>query len=121
MARKTKAETLAEQESLNARRMLAEAEAYPARLMAALEEATTKNNYELEVRNGMFSLRDRDQRDSTLNLPMTHTRDNQDVLESLEWDLQSKAMDRAEEARRYQVKQAALAKLTAEERELLSL
>ena len=98
MARKTKAELNAEREAAEARRMLAEAEAYPARLMAALEEATTLNNYELEVRNGKFMLRDRDasRYDNTPGaLTLEYTRDSQVYLENLEYDLQAKALERA--------------------------
>lgn len=122
MARKTKAELVAEQEAERVRRALAERDAYPVRLLEALEEATTKNNYELTVVNSMFALRDRDSRDAlTLSLTMAYTANSQDALENLEWDLQSKAEERAERERRSQAKQAALAKLTPEEKELLNL
>jgi len=122
MARKTKAELAAEREAAEAARRLAEAEAYPAKLMAALEEATTENNYELEVRNGMFSLRDRDSSsDLTLSLTMSYTENSFDAVESLEWDLNSKAEERAEAERRRNLRATALNKLTAEERELLGL
>ena len=122
MARKTKAELAAEREAYEAARRLADAEAYPAKLMAALEEATTKNNYDLTVRNGMFSLRDRNSsRDLTLSLTMSYTENSFNALESLEYDLESAAEERAESERRYAVKKAALAKLSTEERELLGL
>jgi hypothetical protein len=121
MARKTKAEQQAEQAALKAARMLAEAEAYPSKLMAALEEATTKNNYELEVRNGMFSLRDRDSRDLTLSLTMTYTANSFDALQNLEWDLENKAEERAEAVRQRDLRRQAFDKLTAEERNALGL
>jgi len=121
MARKTKAELAAERQALVAARMLADAEAYPSKLMAALEEATTKNNYELTVRNGMFSLRDRDSRDLTLSLTMNYTENSFDALESLEWDLQSKAEERAEAVRQRELRRQAFDKLTAEERNALGL
>jgi hypothetical protein len=122
MARKTKAEQQAELDALNAAAMLADAEAYPAKLMAALEEATTKNNYELTVRNGMFNLRDRDSsRDSTLSLSMAYTGNSFDALENLEWDLQEKAAERAESERLSAVRRAAFAKLSEEEKTALGL
>ena len=122
MARKTKAELAAEREAAVAARMLAEAEAYPAKLMAALEEATTKNNYELTVKNGMFSLRDRNaSRDPALSLTAAYTENSWNALECLEYDLESAAEERAEADRRRTMKQAALNKLSAEERELLGL
>jgi len=121
MARKTKAEQQAEQAALKAARMLADAEAYPSKLMAALEEATTKNNYELTVRNGMFSLRDRDSRDLTLSLTMTYTANSFDALENLEWDLQSKAEERAEQERVYALRKQAFNKLSKEEQQALGL
>jgi hypothetical protein len=121
MARKTKAEQQAEQAALKAARMLADAEAYPAKLMAALEEATTKNNYELEVRNGMFALRDRDSRDSTLSLTLSYTENSFNALESLEWDLNQKAEERAEQERVYALRKQAFNKLTKEEQQALGL
>jgi hypothetical protein len=123
MARKTKAELTAEREAAVAARQLAEAAAYPAKLMAALEEATQKNNYELTVENGMFALRDRDSSryDMALSLTAAYTRNSWNALETLEYDLELKAEERGESERRYAVKQAALAKLSTEERELLGL
>ena len=122
MARKTKAELAAEREAAEALRVAEEAAAYPARLMAALEEATEKNNYELTVKNGMFSLRDRNEsRAPAMELTYQYNVHSYNELESLEWDLRSKAEERAEAERRYAMKQAALAKLSEEERELLGL
>ena len=122
MARKTKAELAAEREEAQALQEAHEFAQYPSRLMLALEEATTKNNYELTVVNGMFSLRDRNSRsDLTLSLTMVHTRNSQNALESLEWDLEQAAEERAESERRYALKQAALAKLSKEEKEVLNL
>ena len=122
MARKTKAEQQAELDALNAAARLADAEAYPTKLMAALEEATTKNNYELTVRNGMFSLRDRDSsRDLTLSLSMAYTGNSFDAVESLEWDLQEKAAERAESERLSALRRAAFAKLSEEEKNALGL
>ena len=123
MARETKAERLAREAAEQAAYEAAQAATYPERLMAALEEATTKNNYELKVRDGLFELRDRDSSDYDLALTLTYQYNthSQSALEDLEWDLRGKAQERAEAERRYQVRQAALNKLSKEERELLGL
>ena len=122
MARKTKAEQEAEREEAQALQEAHEFAQYPSRLMTALEEATTQSNYELEVRNNQFTLRDRDsRRPETVFLTLTHTRDSREALDNLEWDLRGKAEERAEAERRRQARETALAKLTKEERELLGL
>lgn len=90
--------------------------------MAALEEATQKNNFELTVKNSVFVLFNRDRpRDTPFTLTMTHTKTSQWALEALERTLEEMAEERAEAARRRDVRATALAKLTAEERELLDL
>ena len=99
----------------------AQFEQYPTRLMAALERATTLN-FELEVRNSRFEVRDRDaNRPETFVLTFTHDQYSQNALESLEYDLKDKEAAEAEATRRYELKKAALAKLTPEEKELLNL
>ncbi len=126
MARRTAAERRAEAERMRElseqARVARETAEYPAKLMAALEEATNLNNYELTVKNGMFSLRDRDaSTDLTLSLTAAYTENSYNALENLEWDLQEKAQEREQALRRYTMKQTALAKLSKEERELLGL
>ena len=125
MARKTKAELALE--AANARAMQeAEDEAtYQPRLMTALAQAT-KQNFELTVEDNLFVVRDRDSntRDNrapyTFAVSPTYTREAWE-LDSLARYLTEKEYARVESERKYQVKQAALAKLTAEERELLNL
>lgn len=122
MARKTKAELAAEREEALALREAEEFEQYPSRLMAALEEATQKNNFELVVRNSQFVLVDLDRpRDTPFTLTRTHTKTSQWALEGLECVMEEKAEERAEAERKRTVRATALAKLTAEERELLDL
>jgi len=122
MARKTKAEQEAEREEALALKEAHEFAAYPSRLMAVLEEATTQSNYELEVCDSQFTLRDRDvRRPELVVLTLAHTAASQRALDNLEWDLRMKAEARAEEARKRDARARALAKLTAEERELLDL
>ena len=90
--------------------------------MAALEEATQKNNFELVVRNSQFVLVDLDRpRDTPFTLTMTHTKTSQWALEALERTLEEWEMDRAHARAQAAVRAAALAKLTKEERELLGL
>lgn len=122
MARMTRAEKMAAAAAERARQSQLDAEAYLPRLMTALESATNQNNYELTVLNAQFHLRDRDSSyDRGVALSPVYTESSFDALESLEWDLKQKAEARAEAERKYLVKQAALAKLSKEERELLGL
>ena len=122
MARKTKAELQAEREEAQALQEAHEFAQYPSRLMAALEEATTQSNYELEVRDNQFTLRDRDsRRPETVFLTLTHTRDSRQALDNLEWNLRVKAEEREQAERQRQAREAAMAKLTEEDRELLGL
>jgi hypothetical protein len=111
MTRKTKAELQA-----------AEALTYPAKLIAALEEATQKSNYDLEVLDGAFRVRDRDSSWGAYHaLGIAYSPDAQDVLDDLVWDLEAKAQQRAERERQRTLKQTALSKLTPEERSALGL
>lgn len=122
MARETVAQRNARFAQEREARLAQEVTEYPQRLMKALEEATQKNNYELTVQANEFVLFDRDRpRNPSSALTMAHTLTSQLELEKLEYDIESKAEERAEHERRYEVKQAALAKLTKEERELLNL
>ena len=122
MARKTKAEQAAEREEARALQEAHDFAAYPSRVMAALEEATQKNNFELTVRNKLFVLLDRDRpRDTPFNMTMTHTPTSQWALEALESTLEELEMERAHARAQAVVRELALAKLTKEERELLGL
>ena len=123
MARKTKAELTAEREAALAAERALERESYPSRLMAALELATQKNNYELEVKNGYFTLRDRDSsdRDYPLKLAYEYNSNTFFALEDLESDLQAKEAERAESQRLSEVRRAAFAKLSKEEQTALGL
>ena len=122
MARLTKAEREAHNQQMQALQEAEEFAQFPSRLMKALEEATQKNNFELEVRNSQFVLVDRDRpRDDPFTLTMTHTKTSQWALEALERTLEEMAEERAEAERKRTVRATALAKLTQEERELLGL
>lgn len=121
MARKTKAELKAEQEAYLAQVRAEEEKAYPQRLMALLERSN-KYNFELEVKEGLFVVRDRDSDwNEHYKLGIHYTEDYYSTLDSLEFSVQIKEEAEREAQRRYQLKQAALGKLTPEEREVLGL
>lgn len=124
MARETKAQRLEREAAERAAQEATQRANYQIMLMAALESATQENNYELEVRAGMFKLRDRDSpsgwRESTL-LALSYNQESWEALEDLNFRLRLKAEARAEAERKLAAKQAALAKLTQEEKELLGL
>lgn len=119
MARKTKAELAAEREEALAAQEAHEFAQYPSRLMAVLELATSLN-YELTVENAKFRVRNYNER-AEYYMTAQHTRASQDTLQELEWELEQEAVRRAEQVRRMEARQAALNKLTKEERELLDL
>lgn len=126
MARETKAQREARLSQEREERLEAERLAYPLRLMNLLERVSKLNRFDLDVRNGVFRLEDRDARyDSVYELSYAWTTDAQSVLENLTWEVESFEEEQAEANRRYEVKKEAERKvrelLTDEERELLGL
>ena len=123
MARKTKAELNAEREAALAAERALEMESYPSRLMRALEEATQKNNYELTVKDGYFTLQDRDSSDYDYPLKLSYswTSNSFFALEDLESDLRGKEAERAERERLSELRRAAFAKLSKKEQNALGL
>jgi antitoxin component of MazEF toxin-antitoxin module len=121
MARETKAQRLEREAAERAAYEAEQAATYPARLMEMLERATNQN-FELEVREGMFVLTDRDdRRDRTVMLTLTYSTENQEALHELDWRVDMKEEAEREAARKAAVRQSALSKLSKEERELLGL
>lgn len=121
MARETKAERMAREAAERAAYEAEQAATYPARLMAMLERAS-RANHELEVRDGMFVVSDRDESGVVkYELTLEYNRANQETLHEMDWRLEMKEEREREAARKAAVKAAALAKLTQEERELLNL
>lgn len=121
MARETKAQRLEREAAERAAYEAEMAATYPARLMAMLERAT-KVNFELAVRDAKFVLRDRDDhRDRVVELTPTHNAENQEALDELSWRVALKEEAELEAARKAAMRQAALSKLSKEERELLGL
>lgn len=120
MARKTKAEKLAEQEAL---RQLQEEQArqeYLPRLIQSLEKAR-KYGLEVVIKEGKLTLVEQFHRDPEYTFSLGWSWDKQYVLEELEDKLAQWDRAHAEELARTAAKQAALNKLTSEERELLGL
>ena len=119
MARKTKAELTAENEAFMAQREAEAVAAFPGLLMAPLERATQNPNFfTLTVRDSKFLLVEG--RESWTLSPV-HSMQAQIDLESLMWDLDQLDEDRRKAAEREAARAAALAKLSAFERELLGL
>jgi hypothetical protein len=121
MARETKAERLAREAAEAAAFAAEQAATYPQRLMAMLERAT-KANFELAISEAMFFLEDRDdRRDRTIALTLTYSKANEEALQSLDWRVELKEEAEREALRRVTARNAALAKLSKEEREILGL
>lgn len=121
MARETKAQRL-ERETAQRQAELAQAEAtYLDRVITVLERAN-KVNFELEVKNRQFVLVDRDDRAREpykLNYRFSEEDDIQ--LYRAEWAIDTKYVEEARRNQEFLTKQAALAKLSVEERRLLNL
>ena len=121
MARETKAERLAREAQARAAEEQALKASYPHRLMFMLERATNQN-YELLVRNGAFVLTDHDDpSDGTYALSLESDSASEGTLRALDWRLDLKEEAEREARRRVEVRNAALSKLSAEEREVLGL
>ena len=120
MARKTKAEKLAEQEAL---RQVQEEQArreYFPRLMKSLEEAQ-EYGYEVVIKEGKLTLARPFYLEVEFTFSWAWSWNSQYQLEELEDKLAYYKREREEELARIAAKEAALNKLTAEERKLLGL
>jgi hypothetical protein len=121
MVRKTKAELAAEREAEHQAQLAVAKFTYTERMMAVLARAT-KENFELEVKDMLFKVEDRDDRRRVPHfLPPAWTETADMDLYSLEVSVELKEEERAERERVANLRASALAKLTAEEREALSL
>jgi len=121
MASKTKAEMAAARDAeRQAHQTLARA-TYLNRVMMVLERAT-KANFELEVRDGLFVLEDRDaRRDGTYRLPAEWHENADDYLNTLEFEVRYKEEALRDAELRANLRATALTKLSKEEREALGL
>ena len=121
MTRMTKEQRMQIQEQYLAEQEAMERAEYFPKLMEALVSACALG-YTLEAQRGEFLLRERNWSDGyTVRLGAEYSRQNLIKLELFERELQDKRDELEEIARKARMKQAALAKLTAEERELLGL
>jgi hypothetical protein len=122
MARETKAERLLREENERAMYAAERQATYLPRLMNVMQRAQAVN-FELAARSDMtFALYDRDERDQDKYvLDLEYSNDANDAMETLEREVNWKEERNAEANRKYLVRQTALAKLTAEERELLNV
>jgi hypothetical protein len=121
MARETKAERLAREAAERAAYEAEVAATYPERLMAMLERAQNVD-FDLTVRNGLFVLVNHDAwRGEKVELSLEFSWDNENALDSLHRNVESKEAAREEVRRRAAMKETALSKLTAEERQVLGL
>jgi hypothetical protein len=128
MTRKTKAEKDAEAQAARDAYLESQRQAYPTRLMAALQAATSQPEFDLTVRDGVFVLRNRNQYDTRseyTNLALTWDEDSQYELEELEMALDRAARERDEAKRKAELRANAQRKaqelFSAEEREALGL
>ena len=119
MARETKAERLVREAMEAEERHAVAVQTYPVRLMALLERAS-KLGFNLEVLNGTFRVAVPNS-DEYFLFNYAHSGASEDNLHDLEWRVGAREREQAEEQRRYNLKQAALAKLTEEERDVLGL
>lgn len=119
MARETKAERLAREAMEREERHMLEVQTYPVRLMALLERAS-KLGFNLEVLNGTFRVAVPNS-DEYFLFNYGHSGASEDNLHDLEWRVGAREREQAEENRRFMLKQAALKKLSEEEREVLGL
>jgi hypothetical protein len=121
MARKTLAQMAAEAEVEHQAQLAVAKATYTERMMALLARAV-RENFEMTVDANEFKLSDRDSRfrnEYWVSPVWTEVADVQ--LYELEMAVEDKEQARAEREQRANVRAAALAKLTAEEREELGL
>lgn len=124
MARETKAERMERQAREEAAEAELQKDAYPARLMALLERAAKTHEFDLTVKDAKLVMTRRNSSeysDQPMSFTLSYTFDNHSNLDELEWKVNAVEQEQAEAARKYQARQAALAKLSKEERELLGV
>ena len=121
MAKETKAERNLREATERMERQAEERVTYPARLLAWLERAQDVN-FELRLKDGMYQLRDLDERYAeTVVLAPYYTEQTEDALMKFTWKVEWKESETKESNRKFLAKQCALAKLSKEEKELLGL
>ena len=121
MARETKAQREARLEAEQALRVEVAKSTYTQRMMAVLTRAV-KENFELEVKNMLFKVEDRDdRRSSPYMLYPEWTTVSDMALYDLELAVELKEEERAESERLSALRRQAFLKLTEEEQNALGL
>ena len=122
MARKTTKQSAEALAKWQAERVEQERAEYFPLLMKTLEDAT-KAGFFMSVREGKFAVRTNDwvSWQDGYHLTPEYTEDNYNVLQNLKHDVEHRLFLLAEERRKAELRNNALAKLTQEERELLNL
>lgn len=122
MAKETKAARVAREKAEHAAYLVQQENTYPVRLMEVLQRAQAMNfEVDVEASTLSFSVFDRDERDSGFEVGYAYSEADDEELDSLEHEVKFKEERQAEATRRTAVRQSALAKLSAEEKELLGL
>lgn len=120
MPRKTKAEKFAEREAQRQLEVEQYQQEYVPLLMKWLEQAQ-RFGYEVGVKEGKLTLTQPFHREAEFTFGLEWNRINHCALEELEMRVIQLNREREEELARIAAKEAALNKLTAEERKLLGL
>lgn len=120
MPRETKAEKQARHDAAMAFHHQQMEEGYPNFLMEMLERAC-KVQFEMMVFNGKFVVSDRLGQYDDFEFTYKYDRYSRDTLSEMEYYVGMREEKEAKAQREYMARQAALAKLTKEERELLGL
>ena len=122
MARKTTKQSAEALAKYQAERVEQERAEYFPLLMKTLEDATTAG-FSMCVRGGKFAVRNNDWAswEDAYHLTPEYTKDNYNVLQDLKFEVGHQLFLLEEERRKAELRSAALAKLTVEERKLLNL
>ena len=125
MARRTTAERQAEaarmQELSEQARVARETAEYPVRMMALLERANNVG-FTVDVNNQKFVVKDINNRYGVeFRFGLQYESNSMYILDSLEYDVSIVEAEQAEQRRLAELKNAALSKLTKEERQALGV
>lgn len=122
MAKETKAARVAREHAEHLAQAAEAKASYPKRLMELLQRAQEMNfEVDVEANSMTFSVFDRDERDCGFEVAYAYSEADDNELYSLECSVKFKEERQAEASRKYLARNAALAKLSAEEKELLGL
>lgn len=120
MAKETKAERIEREAQEESLRIAKEEQDYISNMMSIFERAT-RVNFEITVSEECFVATDRDDRDEEHYVPPVYSVFAQTKLDDLDWSIRYKETAIEEMNRKYMLKQAALNKLSKEEKEVLGI